>query len=172
MDATLTREQIESLDLWKERRLTLFSISSNFAMTAKREVTTTGLQDGRATGKPRRKRKRYYLALDDDTLIFEGWDIPLVPDTDTDRFRGNACFNFVGDAATVRDYIERHNVNPFFREENKGKVIAIERNGDGEREVLAYPEIPIRHAVIERMKESANNGKEAAPCESTVPSQA
>ncbi len=76
--------------------------------------------------KPPRKRSAYYLDLDSDTLLFEGWDLPVKTDHELPQrdssggasfvsFSGNAMLNLWAESISVlKDWIEHRNLNPFF----------------------------------------------------------
>jgi hypothetical protein len=49
----------------------------------------------------------------DQALVFEGHNIPFTLDTETDRFSGNAQYNFVTeDPITLKAFIQQHCLNP------------------------------------------------------------
>jgi len=106
------------------------------------------------TYKGPRKRKMFRFQPDDDTMIFNGHDIPFKTDMEEMQehggcMRGNACFNFVGDRDTIRQYIDEKQLNPAF--DGKANIVLCH----GEEEEPLYPELETGHAVIRRMKEKA-----------------
>src|SRR3990167_10443276 len=107
------------------QKLTVFSISNSMAHTIKQEITVAsslvcemGILDGRherqrlGTYKPRGKRK-FYLDIQNHSLVFEGWDLPIISDFEvrrecgTTNFNGNACLNLGAPTIGVlKDYID------------------------------------------------------------------
>jgi hypothetical protein len=158
-------------------KLTIISISEFMAHTQRSEVTVVSVTEPIRCGyndekyrcgsfKNRGKRKTYYLDLKDDTIVFEGWDLPIRTDSEVlpgnaasgcyKSFSGNACFNLCGNPDTIRDYIDNRNLNPIFNPIEKGKVVHcggldVKDDGDG---TLLYPDVEIRHAVVDRIRAS------------------
>ncbi len=164
-------------DLRVGQKLTIISISSAMGHTIKREALvktvlpeptprlhySNGPLDGYRYGTytVRGKRKEFYLDVDLDALVFEGWDIPIVIDSEIpgySGFHGNACFNIalrspvLGGPTQLREYIELNNFNPAFTDRDKAKIIipGASVHDDG---TLLYPELDVSHAVIDRMKD-------------------
>jgi len=149
----------------KDKRYTIVYIGDMLAFTSRRNVTcieSGGIND--AVLRQQRKRKKFRLRIKpEDMMVFEGWDACRL-DSDTHKFSGNACFNFLGSKEEIKELIDTKNLNPAAE---LGKVIAVEqRRKDSEdetysfsqnKEVLVYPEIEISHAVINRIK---TNGSE------------
>lgn len=133
------------------KRYTVVHIGEALAMTIRHEITITDTEDEKYVYKEKGKRKEYYINPR-NTFIFAGWGLPLRVDTDDEVrriVRGNACFNFVGDAEVVRDYIDTKNLNPGARKEIA--LIVNPKKDDGEE--LLYPELAAKsgHAVIQRI---------------------
>ena|SRR5579872_3350426 len=99
------------------KKYTLIYISAA-AITFRKEITIARFDEstGRHVAKEKGKRTPYYLPAADklqDYLVFEGHNLPLVIDSDTDRFTGNAQFNFVTDnPAGLKAFIEMKCLNP------------------------------------------------------------
>jgi len=149
----------------RNTKYTIVNIDSMMALTHKREIEVVDFQPNKLDPaiqdvifKPRGKRKLYVLPLKTrsyqyapivnlDDAVFEGWDLPLHIDTEYNMYRGNACYNFVGEPSTVRVTIDAGQLNPHF---DKVKVLAHPDNkGDG---VVVYPELyKGGHAVIDRL---------------------
>lgn len=97
------------------QKLTLVFISSMLATTVKREIITTRQVDGRQAYKARGKRKEYYLKLDNEMLVFDGWQLPYKLDTDTNQFAGNSCYNFIAQNwGYLKTFIRDKNLNESF----------------------------------------------------------
>ena len=81
----------------EDQKLTVFKINW-LAMTSKAEVKIARELNDRPTIKMRGKRKEFYLD-DNDALIFNGWDLPIIRDAEIDRgdgtmiMQGNAMLN-------------------------------------------------------------------------------
>lgn len=165
------------------QKITVFSISEMMGNTQKREIViksvcepvarlhySNGPIDGYKVGtfSERGKRKEFVLTLRLDALVFDGWDLPIKTDFDvpfvdgSKSFRGNACFNFCGDAGFIREMLENKNLNGPTSDEVKAKCILCPveagcRVGSMDDEgVLLYPELEANHGVISRMKEKTN----------------
>jgi hypothetical protein len=148
------------------QRLTLLKIDDMLAMTHRyelevRQVLTPqpvgyqGRQQRVAVVRQRGKRKDQYLDLAADDILLDGWGLPFKTDTEGNGvMSGNACYNLVGDPATVRQCVESRAVVPL-SDGAKAKIIVApaERttcSDDGL--TLLFPEIEIHHAVVNRLK--------------------
>ena len=130
------------------QKLTLVTINS-MALTIKSEIELIDYNGLFFVFKYKKKGERYLLKLGKTDLVFEGWNLPIIADTETNYYRGNACLNFLSESPEqLRGYIEKNNLNPYFC--RKGIVIYIDANNE---EHLLYPEEVEQHAVIQRMKE-------------------
>ena len=145
----------------KDKKYTVFSISSFMANTCRAEIVVVELKEGLPIFKFRGKRKLKRFMEMKELAVFEGWDIPLRSDADNYGSNGsimrcNACFNFIGEAGFVREYIDKHQLNPEFP---KDKVLAVS-GIETDKEEVVYPELAenSHHAVIDRIM--ANQGKE------------
>jgi hypothetical protein len=150
------------------QRVTLLKIDDMMAMSHRYELEIRSVLDpepvgyeGRkqrvATVRQRRKRKEFYLDLEEDDILLDGWEVPFIMDTESDGvFAGNACFNLVGDPDAIRQCIETRAALPI-TDDAKAKIIvarqARTKCSDEETELL-YPDIETHHAVVNRMKES------------------
>jgi len=148
------------------KRYTVYRIDSMMAMTHADRITVKRIEEN---GDPiystqRHPRTLYRMRLHwqdyqngpdrtQDAAVFEGWEQPYRVDTErTDTpgmhtMSGNACFNFVGDPAGIRAWIESKQLNPNFR---KDHALA---HHDGQ-ETPVFPEMDTDHAVINRLKGS------------------
>lgn len=140
------------------KKYTVVNIDSMLAMTHRVELTITDKACNK-NGEPlfvykqKGKRTEYYLQPKNG-FIFEGWNVPFRVDTDGGSImRGNACFNFVGDANVIRDWIDNRNLNP-----DSDKRIALvvdntKHSNDGEE--FLYSELAEKstHAVIRKLIE-------------------
>ena len=134
MTATLTTPYKFSglCDLFKVgKKYTIFSINC-MAITSKQEIqiVENSFDCAFPTFKEKGKRKFYQLKLWSKSYesaplepfegaVFEGWDLPIKCDSDYygttgQVMRGNACYNFVGDLASIKALIETCQLNPFF----------------------------------------------------------
>lgn len=158
------------MNLSINQKLTVFSIGA-MAMTGKTELTIASLlpsptQTGSrgeslrvGTYKPRGKRKEFYLDIKSDSLVFEGWDLPIISDFEVPRaggsksFCGNACLNLGAPSVDVlRDYIDNRNLNDQFSGHGVVLYVAVDSQptDDG---LIVYPDkVTGGHAVIERIK--------------------
>lgn len=98
------------------QKLTLITVSAFLATTCKQEITTTRQVDGRQAYKLRGKKKEYYLKVDAETLVFDGWALPYKVDTDTSSFEGTGGYNFLVTASptALKMFIISKNINPLF----------------------------------------------------------
>lgn len=144
-------------------RLTIIGIGV-IAQTQKQEIELVMAAD--RSGQPalafknRGKRKLFlFREPDNDTLVFEGWDIPVKTDQElrrTDgctRFSGNACINLAGDPAVLKEWIETKNLNPLFGDRLKSNILLHKaEDGCNDDGTLLYPELyEGGHAVINRI---------------------
>lgn len=171
------------------QKLTIISVSSGMACTIKREVLVSGVlpepepryhyQNGPIDAyrvgsyRIRGKRKDFYLDIPLNALVFEGWDLPVIIDSEIpgyNGFHGNACLNLTlstdGDELLdererestrltfLRAFIDSLNLNPYFTDQDKAKII-IPGASVHEEGTLLYPELESGQAVIEQMKEKA-----------------
>lgn len=142
---------------------TIFQISSTMAITNRTELTVKSHTENGIIFCFRGKRKLYGMPLETrhyegqplkpfTGAIFKGWDQPIICDTDNTGsinapaiMRGNACYNFIGTPAIVRDWIVKNQLNPYF---DRAAVLAIE----GENETVVFSdEYKGGHAVIDRL---------------------
>jgi hypothetical protein len=151
------------------QRVTLLKIDECLAMSHRYELEVRKALEPEAVGyqerytrigvvRQRGKRKEFFLDLASDDILLEGWDLPFRTDTECNGvWAGNACYNLVGDPEAIRQCIESRALIPI-SEDAKGKIIV----GRGERTKcnddgleLLYPDIDTHHAVVNRMKERA-----------------
>lgn len=166
------------------QKLTIISIGG-IAHTVKRQIQITRIQEpepklhyvngpieGYRVGMYREKgkRKEYYFTIQFGDLVFNGWDAPVLIDSEIpgySGFQGNACLNLTLDTMKLyqkpqpldetgreflREYIEKNNLNPNFSERDKAAIVVpgASVHDDG---TLLYPEIATDHAVVNRVKE-------------------
>ncbi|MBT2561328.1 hypothetical protein J7E50_10840 [Pedobacter sp. ISL-68] len=96
-------------------RYTIIKISEWLATTEKDEIIISGFLPSRQQYyfKHKRSKKEWLLPKEDlKWLVFEGHNLPLRLDSETNRYMGNACINFVSDnPEELRGYIEKHCIN-------------------------------------------------------------
>lgn len=126
----------------------------------------------------RRKRKAEAFAIKpDSTIVLDGWDLPILADTDQRSFRGNALLNLIGEEAVIKALID----SAIVVSDNAkalcvvwGSTVVNNRTpgvtcySPSEEFTILYRELAKmrRHAVMERMlKES----EPACNCEREVP---
>lgn len=154
----LLQEQQNINNIFKvEEKYTIFGISSFLATTWKIEAICTGkTTEETPIFKFKGKRKEKIFNDIKECAIFLGWDIGLIADSDTNRFNGNACFNFIGSKDYVKNFIEKNQINPLFQKQ-KNRVVAVERTPLNESEKVVYPELDTgQHAVITRILKNGN----------------
>lgn len=170
------------LNVRLKQLLTIITISEAMAHTQKTELEVLTVLD---TPQPQRdyangpvrghrygtarlpgKRKAFHLDIRTDALVFEGHGLPIVTDYEVRNsggnrgFSGNACYNLGGpNPETVRDFIEHRNLNGPTTDAVKAICLYVPEGynaySDDGGAILLYPDIPVRHAVIDRMKEKA-----------------
>ena len=146
------------------KKYTLYRISF-MAITSKSEIQVTEILDGAddpragVVFKLRGKRKQYILPFASrdyasaplkpfEGAVFEGWDQPVKCDSEGCSYRGNACYNFVGDPEAVRLWIDAFQMNPAF---DRSKVLAVGLDSSS-KETVVYPDLyQGGHAVIDRV---------------------
>lgn len=137
----LSDDQIKSLNLKDGQKITFMTTSSMGAFS--RYEVTVCVVNNRPAYKLKGKRKKFYLPCDTDTFFFDGWNIPLRTESEKDpssksivtNYMMDFNFNFKGDADEIRQYIENHNFNKHFSDENKERVYTVHDNtvNDAER---------------------------------------
>ena len=98
-------------------KLTLFKI--NFmAMTNMQEIKITFEQEGKLGFSLKGKRKKFWLEpnIDSDTLVFKGWNLPIVSDREKGTcMRGNATLNIMARSQETKEevikFIEENQLN-------------------------------------------------------------
>ena len=143
----------ENQDLQVNGKYTFFHING-LAMTTRKEIKIKGKDEKGFIYAEKSKRKKYYLPTDEDILIFAGWNLPIKSDMQTNYFRGNACFNIVGESLKdVKHFIETYNLCEI-TEDSKAKFLFIPfADLKTLQEQLVYPDIFTTHAVIQGLKE-------------------
>jgi|SRR6516165_9551457 hypothetical protein len=156
------------MTLHEKQRITHVKIDELMAMTHRYELEVikplTPERRGYANRetrvaiiRQRGKRKQYYLDLRDDSLLFDGWGAPFKADTECNGvMHGNACYNLVGEAGAIRDWVENRALWPV-QDETKAKILVCQQSGEfnyNPPQQLLYPDIETGHAVICRMKEA------------------
>jgi hypothetical protein len=149
------------------QHITLLKIDEMMAMTHRYEVAVAAPEPLRCHGYDNRqlrvavvvqrgKRKRQYLDLRAEQIVLDGWDLPFKADTEGGRvWRGNACYNLVGDPDAIWACMETKAVFPIC-EQAKAKIFVsrdFATQCDDEAELL-YPDIRTGHAVVNRFKEA------------------
>lgn len=156
------------------QRVTLLTIDSAMAMTHRFELEVRQVLAPQAVGyegrkqrvaavRLRGKRREFYLDLAADDILLDGWaqpfktDLEAYSETPGAVCSGNACFNLVGDPEAIRQAIETRAVLPI-TDSAKAKIIvapAPRTTCDDTGLQPLYPEIEMRHAVVNRIKASA-----------------
>jgi hypothetical protein len=154
--------------LTQGQRVTLLTIDSVMAMTQRYELEVRRALDPQAVGyqnsrqrvaivRQRGRRKDQYLDLAVDDILLDGWDLPFMADTEGDGvMSGNACFNLIGQPATIRELIKTRAVRPV-PDSAKAKILvsrSVRTTCDDSGTELLYPEIDRHHAVVNRFKEA------------------
>ena len=146
------------------QKITIINIDDMMAMCHRTEGTVKSvlvepIQCGyqkettrHGTFTPRGKRKEFYISTKRDySILLDGWNLLRVDsDGSYGVMRGNACFNFVGDADTIKAILGSAIIP--LTDGQKAKCILC----DGDKETLLWPEIETAHAVINQMKEVAS----------------
>lgn len=115
------------------QRITLLKIDDCMAMSHRYEMEIRQTLDPQAIGyqgrktrlaivRQRGKRKDFYLDLGADDIVLDGWNVPFRTDTEGGVMAGNACYNLVGEADAIRDYIENRAALPV-NDSAKAKII-------------------------------------------------
>jgi hypothetical protein len=156
------------------QRVTLLRIDDCLALSHRYELEvrrpldpTPAGWDKRATRlaivRQKGKRKEFYLDLAAGDILLTGWALPFQTDTEAYSttpgavMSGNACYNLIGDPEAIRRCIETQAAIPI-RDDAKAKIIVTRTartTCDTAGQSLLYPEIDTHHAVINRLKDSA-----------------
>lgn len=126
-----------NVQLKENGKYTLITVSDFLATTTKREIIIThSVPNGKWVFKHKGERKKFYFPQDlRYTLVFGGHDLPVLVDTETSRFTGNALFNFVTDEPDkLKSFIVQHCLNPDPEKFHKIRVTPTDRSavdGDG-----------------------------------------
>lgn len=146
---TLKRELIPG------EKITIIEISDFIAASFRRVWTITGKRGDRYTGKLKGKRKEFYLSIKGDNLVFAG-EPDLMVDTDFNNWQGNACYNLVAESKEKVISILEESLLNTLSESTKGSILFFPLSKmqagilpDGE---VVFPEIEIRHAIIDQLK--------------------
>lgn len=95
---------------------TWITISDWLAITERDEITITGFlqKEQQYTYRYKGSKKEYiFPLLDWKCLLFEGHNLPLLIDSETNRYMGNACFNFITDKPKeLKQFIAVDCINP------------------------------------------------------------
>ena len=155
-----TKETLQAV-LKVGEKYTIYRMNSTIAAAFKREITIKELTEDGIIYTEGGGRKRYIMCYEDrhyscaplkplSCAFFAGWGQPFRLDTEGDRWSGNACFNFIGDPAALREWIETKQINPFFERSNLLAISGGDFDRDGQ---LIFPEEyeQGRHAVIDRI---------------------
>jgi len=119
------KEQITIPNLKVGMQLTTFSISG-FAHTVRSEIKITDILNNQVVFSPKGKRKKYYLKIEKDTLVFEGWDLPIKDDYTVfgNTFMGNARLNLGGiEPEELKKFIMEKNINPSFNDYSRIRFV-------------------------------------------------
>jgi len=119
------KEQITIPNLKVGMLLTTFSISG-FAHTVRSEIKITDILSNQVIFSPKGKRKKYYLKVENDTLVFEGWDLPIKDDyaVFSNMFMGNAKLNLGGmEPEELKKFILEKNINPKYNDYSRIRYV-------------------------------------------------
>lgn len=90
-------------------------VIGEFGATIRNEIVISRFDEAkqRYVFKVKGKRKEYYIPDGiDEQLLFKGYGLPILVDTETDYFQGDANFNFVtDDPAPLKAFIEANCLN-------------------------------------------------------------
>ena len=158
-----TRQAFEEV-LTAGEKYTVYRMSEAIAAAFKREITVKELAEDGIIYTEGRGRKRFIMQYETrhyqsaplkplSCAFFAGWGQPFQLDTEGSTWSGNACFNFIGDPAALREWIAAKQLNPFFERSNLLAISGDNFDSDGQ---LIFPEEyePGRHAVIDRILNS------------------
>jgi len=133
-------EQIRELNIKIGQKIT-FMYLNGACFTVKTEAKIISVQNDKLTYKEKGKRMEKRLPLSTETMIFDGWNIPLNTEMDkSNDFFMDAQMNLWGDAAEIKEYIEANNLNPYLSEYTKAQIVAVTPSeGEENKRVEVYP---------------------------------
>ena len=129
-------------------KYTIVKISDALAHTMKAEIQIVGFDQelGQHIYTFKGKRKRFLIGKErelDKQLVFEGHALPILVDSDTDRFMGNGRFNFVtDDPAGLKAFIEKNCLNPSPEKFEKILHSGTDRHATEWTEIRLFPTLP------------------------------
>jgi len=157
------------IPLGLDRKYTVYHCSDS-AMSQRMEITVKSLLDtpifrpsyaGSARGNLRlgtfkrfRKRGEFHLDIKaSGTLIVPGWGNPMVDHEAFGNFACSATLNIAGTVEEVLELVSRNINSNFTAHDTLLSFTAPWNEMPGQEGILAYPEAPTSHAVIERIRE-------------------
>jgi len=165
MDTSLEEKKAKCLEAivpgHKTKALFTLFLINGMAMTSviRAKITDINLDASKPFVKYKqgREHKERGIYLEEDMLLFAGDVQRIKSDYEAlGTMWGNACLNVVTETPeAARAIIEQDNLNPFFTDEAKAKVVHIARKSESESgtvETVVFPEIETSHAVIQGYK--------------------
>lgn len=160
------------------KKYTIYKVSENMAINVPNKILVKAINGrgdpefvlpGKRTRNTFKMVYRRYVSAPIDFwagAVFEGWDLPFTAEMDQPeklsstgmmcrKFKGDACYNFVGDPVVIRNYFEWKQLNPVYTEENLGRTVAVDAD-DNDNETPVFPEkyVPGECAPMDRKMET------------------
>jgi hypothetical protein len=104
------------MELHPNQKLTIVTVTDFMHFTAIRHIILTGQQNGQWIYKPvSNHRRRYFLKLNNETMLFHGHALPFKSETDHNVWNGNGCYNLVAEEpAELKAYLLKEQMNTTF----------------------------------------------------------
>lgn len=101
-------------------KLTIISISPILGIAVKREIKLTRQINDQWCYTVRGNAKEYFLTVNDELMVFEGWNLPLHLDNETSMLGPKERFNFVtGYPKNLIEFLSIHQINTQFNAREK-----------------------------------------------------
>jgi hypothetical protein len=128
-------------------KITIFGIGG-IANTFKYEAKIVLNHNNRWVIVYKGKRKKFYLNMGDDTLVFEGWDLPIKSDIEVFENRAiwNGYLNLGGmEKEELKKFIQEKNFNPDFKSLSNIKYVTkdIDVESNDNYQPLFEPELKV-----------------------------
>lgn len=137
------------MDIKIGQKVTIITQGQMLANTIKAEIIITRKIGERFVYRQKNKRKEYYLNLDKDGLVFDGWDLPIDSNTN-ENYTENGCVSFMlcgsgislinkeapQDVEATRKWIEEKNLNENFTDKKN-----LSLHFQGKELARLYPEL-------------------------------
>ncbi len=138
-----------------DQKYTVFKIGG-MAATGRLSIKIKKYVNGRpvfaSKGEKAMGRKQFFLTVDHETLLFEGWDLPFKANTEYRSFTMNAMMNLVGDKEVIKDYIENKNLNPDFTRKDFILIWDAENYSTEGKNELLYPEAETTSKMVASLR--------------------